>query len=589
MKRCSKVINRSTLSLLVISALILVCIACMLILGGCGSKEAETPEKVPEVETPEAEVSDTGNKLFGEEPSSSEEESAESAKEDVAPEEDKDDDATVPLIPLKSMDYIDRADGRSVLFYAKYDLLSLGDSADEFLKLQKVLDFQNTDMKERMEKEADDAEPDAKAFRDDTEIEEPFYDVSRLFVKRADKEIFSYIKDFENYYGGVHGTNGCGGFNYYTATGEEIPLSDVIADTDRLKGVLADKLKKKYPDIDWFEDLNGVFSQYGDDGYPYNWVLGNRGITFAFNPYEIAAYAYGQQFVTIDYDEEPGLFTGKIKKNEGSFVEAFDLFQDVSVFNEFGEIKSLNVDAEYDYDSYGYPGDYPIKSITINYDGKSLTDSDFPVSYAFQHNMYVVHTEEGRNLLYIDCYQEDDHHSIASYELGEDGIKRLGETYGGFYVSSSWDSEGGWRPAAFDQNRFGLLSGTDMLSTVSIFSYYKVGSDGMPEALSDYYTILSDITLKSTKPIMAEFLGVAKDLSPDAPEVNERKGEVKKLPPGTGFKLWRTDAEAYVDCIVKENGKDNVYRLIQEFDGEGNRTVDGMNIEDCFEELFWAG
>jgi len=495
------------------------------------------------------------------------------------------------IIPFVSHQYIDRYEGANRLYYSKYDLLSLRNYSNDYPELEKALSSRNDEIKKEKEADADARGSEAKEWQKEMNEEAPFYTVSRTFVKRADKGIFSFVVKYEDFLGGAHGMNGIVGYNYYPETGEEIPLSDVIKDNDLLNDVLSDKLKLKYPDIEWFEDLKETFSKYGKEGsdYTYNWVLENQGITFFFNPYEIAAYAYGRQTVTIPYDEVPGLFTEKIKGNDGQYVIAFDLYDEVSVFDGDGSEKILNIDADYDYDSYGSPGDYPVKALTLYYDGKELKDEDSPVAYAYQQDMYLVHTGDGRNYVYIDCYQENDWHSVISYELSADGIKRLKETNGSFYVSSVSDDEVWWHPAVFNQEKFELQHRADMLSTVSSTCYYRTGKDGNPEPYTNYFTITSETVIKSVRPLRARYMGETEDLSVDAPEVGGEDEHVTELPAKTGFRLWRTDNESYVDCVVEEDGKHNVYRLIQETDKDYNRMIDGVNIEDCFEELFWAG
>lgn len=560
------------------------------LLPGCG-KKASTDKKDSAPSSEESATNESTDTSAAEKPADA---VNDTAKEEPGAEESADNKSAAAgsesslIIPYISHQYIDRADGRSVLFYSRYDLLNLGGSASDFPKLEKVLSEINADKTENAEREADAYESEAKAFRDDTEIEEPFYTVQRTYVNRADEEILSFVSRYEDYLGGAHGSNSTTGYNYYTSSGEAIPLSDVIRDTDLLKDILAAKLELKYPDNSWFDDLSKLLSSYGSE-YEFNWVLENQGITFIFNPYELAPYADGQQYITISYAESPGLFTEKIKSNDGSYVSAFTYYDDISIFDENGRVKPLSIYPEYDYEIQGLPGEYPLKSLEIRYDGKSLMDTEAPVYFAHEIEIYLVHTSDQKNYIYADCFQDNDWHSVMIYELGNDGnIKKAGEYEGHVDFTSTDEIEWGWHAAVFNPEKFELISRTDMFSTVSITRYYRVGKNGMPEPMTDYYTITSDISLKSTRPLRARYLGETEDLGIDAPKVSGDE-RVVTLPAGTGFRLWRTDAEAYADCVVKEDGKNNVYRLIQEIDNDYNRMIDGVNIEDCFEELFWAG
>ncbi len=556
---------------------------------GDSTEASEAEEKEPsdktedKVQTPENSAANESEKAGGE---------GGSAAEDKEDKEDKE-TGSGAFVPLISHGFVEREDGRSILYYSKYDLISLGKAASDYPELNKKLNERNDEARKKAEGDADIMEDEARAFREESDNEQPFYTINKVYVRRADREIFSYMSTYEDYYGGAHGSNGSGGVNYYTATGEEVKLSDVIADMDLLREVLSDRLKARYPDTDWFEDLNTALLSYGEGKeYTFNWVLENQGVTFVFNPYELAPYAYGQQFITIPYNEVPGLFTGKINNNDGAYVSSFDLYQDISAFQSSGREMPIKVDAEYDYENGGYMGEYPIKSITVNCDGNTCTtDNDSSIAYSYDQDYYLIHNSDGNNYIYADIYQDNDWHSVLVFALGSDGkIRSLGETDGRINDSSAWNMDGGWYPSVFDPERFELTSRADLLSTVGTTRYYHVGPDGKPEPDTVYYTITSDLTIKSTIVLSAELLGETKDLTVNAPEVNERSGEIKKLPAGTGFLLWRTDNESYVDCVVKEDGKNNVYRLIVDYDeNDGYRSIDGMNIENCFEELFWAG
>ena len=570
-----------------ISVITLLLTALIFSMAGCNKDEETEP---------------VGNSLFNEEESAP---AAEAPSEEVKPSEEtpvSDTEASEKseeteqgnesdlVIPLISHEFTERSDGRSVLYYSKYDLLNLGDMEKEYPELSEALSERNREITANAEGDADSNEEEAKAFREDTGIEEPFYSRNRAYIKRSDSEIFSFLNSFESYYGGAHGMNGSGGYNYFTKTGKEVELTDVIADMDLLRDVLVDRLKTDYPDIDWFDDLNTALAKYeNEDGYKFSWVLGNKGITFIFNPYELAAYAYGQQFVTIGYDEFPGLFTGKVKTRDGAYVECFDFYQDVNVFDSAGKVNTLSVETENDYENGSYLGEYYVTSVTLKYGDKELKDDESPIPYAYEHELFLVHTEDGKNYVYIECLSDNDWHSVISYELKEDGsIIRLTEANGGFSSYKIMLMEGGWKTALFDPDKFELTTRSDVLSTVSSTRYYRAGKNG-PEPFTDYYTLIYDQTITSVIPLKAQYLGETDDLSVDAPEVYGEDREVKRLPAGTDFRLWRTDDESYMDCIVEENGKKNVYRLIQEVDEDYNHTIDGVNIEDCFEELFFAG
>jgi hypothetical protein len=215
------------------------------------------------------------------------------------------------------------------------------------------------------------------------------------------------------------------GNNYHTSDGSAIELSEVVKDTDRLKKAIADKLNKEYADAGFFEDPETALQSYGDNAeageFHFNWVLENEGITFIFNPYEIAPYAAGQQIVTIRYDEDPELFTGNIQANTGNSVQSFGFYQNVSVFDKDGNKRILIANADYDYDNQGEYMEYPVISIDFDYDGNKLQDKDIKAASAYDIQMYLVHTADGSNSIYVESAKDDEAESISVYELRDDG------------------------------------------------------------------------------------------------------------------------------------------------------------------------
>ena len=205
----------------------------------------------------------------------------------------------------------------------------------------------------------------------------------------------------------------------------------MVKDMDRLKKDLADKLNKEYADAGFFDDPETALQAYGDNAEAgeihFNWVLENEGITFIFNPYEIAPYAAGQQIVTIRYDEDPELFTGNIQENTGNSVQEFGFYQNVSVFDKDGNKRILNASAEYDYDVQGQYAEYPVISLEFDYDGNKLQDTDIKADSAYDIRMYLAHTSDGDNRILIESGEDGETKTTSVYVLGDDGsIKRSG-------------------------------------------------------------------------------------------------------------------------------------------------------------------
>ncbi|MCR5024910.1 MAG: RsiV family protein [Lachnospiraceae bacterium] len=415
------------------AALVITFVMAVSLLGsGCSGQNAETGN----TNTAEAEAS---TETVTEEKSSEEaipetESTVESSTEEVSTEEDDtqsekgDGDIIIPVIEHH---VIERSDDKGTYYYSRYDSISLGDRGSQYTDLENVLSERSAEIAANAEGEADNLSEEDRSYREETGIEQPFYSNNVIYTKRADKDVFSFIESSESYMGGAHGMYGLFGNNYHTSDGSAIELSEVVKDMDRLKKDLADKLNKEYADAGFFDDPETALQAYGDNAEAgeihFNWVLENEGITFIFNPYEIAPYAAGQQIVTIRYDEDPELFTGNIQENTGNSVQEFGFYQNVSVFDKDGNKRILNAGADYDYDAPGQYAVYPVIAVEFDYSGNKLKDTDIKADGAYDIRMYLAHTSDGDNRILIESGKDGGTKTTSIYVLGDDGsIKKSG-------------------------------------------------------------------------------------------------------------------------------------------------------------------
>lgn len=126
--------------------------------------------------------------------------------------------------------------------------------------------------------------------------------------------VVTYFINMYNFTGGAHGLTQLLTLNFDKATGRTITLEDVlvVGYKQKLNEMLQKALMEEADckDINELHDKGYLFSM---EMYPSNnFVLGKDGITFIYNPYEIAPYALGRIELTISYSTlEPIM-----KKNE---------------------------------------------------------------------------------------------------------------------------------------------------------------------------------------------------------------------------------------------------------------------------------
>ena len=148
----------------------------------------------------------------------------------------------------------------------------------------------------------------------------PIYQHEAIINTRTEdgKEgIVTYYINMYNFTGGAHGLEQLLTLNFDKTTGKTITLDDVMVTgyQMRLNELLQKALLEKADckDINELHDKGYLFSM---EMYPSsNFVLGKDGVTFIYNPYEIAPYALGRIELTLSYSTlEPIMKKNKEKE-----------------------------------------------------------------------------------------------------------------------------------------------------------------------------------------------------------------------------------------------------------------------------------
>ena len=385
-----------------------------------------------------------------------------------------------------------------------------------------------------------------------------------VIVRRADEQVFSFLLGYQMYAGGAHGYHAYTGYQYDAVTGQEIALTDVVADCGLLTQVLNEKLVQLYPE--WAGNRLEDFGYGEDNSYPYIWVLGPQGITVFFNPYEIAAYAAGILKADILFDEEPELFTGRYGKAQGAY--AYQLLEwpdECADLDGDGDAEKISIGGE--YDEYGYR-----TSLSVSVDDRCGVRSDLT---AFSVIPVLMHTEDGRMYLYADVLQENDYHCIEVFDLQEDTPVWIGEIPSGI-VSYTGQRDAAARALPTDPSDFILEDRINMFSSYNGQKHYRVGGDGMAEPVDAYFAVTYAMPLKTVKDLPAEALD---------PDTLEPSGEDILVPAGEELTIVRTDALQFADMRRTDGSMVRV-----SIDEPGwPRTIAGEDEGAYFEMMYYAG
>ena len=241
------------------------------------------------------------------------EETEETEEIEKAEEAEEEEAATGP--ELESVDFnisVNDAQNDHMVFecYGNSFMCSEG-SAVSFPKLNEALKAIDEDEKTAYKSTMDEFMEDAVEFAAGQKTEGAdytYYLYSETALQSADDKAVSLLRTEYGYLGGAHPDYYYVGVNLDSQTGQEIRLSDIIADKDGLKAILIDKLNEKYPDGNFFgleESLDDfALDEDSDEGKAlYTFTLSPTGISLYFGPYDLNSYADGSQQIDLTYDE----------------------------------------------------------------------------------------------------------------------------------------------------------------------------------------------------------------------------------------------------------------------------------------------
>lgn len=414
-----------------------------------------------------------------------------------------------------------------------------------------------------------------------------FYITRDVTVKRADPSILSIFLYETQYAGGAHGIYGNTSLNYDAQTGERLNLEDVLTSTDGLNDVIKTGLEKKYADEpDLFLDLEGSLSHYTagdvpedqditDEDYlfPYTWALNGEGLELYFGPYDLTAYAAGDQSVVLRYDEYPDLFVEKyLPDNESSgYIEFFDRYTGKFDVDGDGQTDDIGLDNIYEDDDYEYPTGL---RVYLNDESMDIPAESAP-AFPDEAGGYYVHTSDGRNLLYVLAPSYDDYVDMAFFDISDGSLNYLGGACKASFYINDLDDMSFTRFIVYDPDDMQFSDRFDVITSFVAFRSYHVGSDGRPETDDEVYSIYHT---GGWEPVTAARSFEAECIDGDTPEnITIDAGET--------FEFAATDGKTYLDARISDGRMVRLY-----FKGMGNDLeVNGQDAQELFVNLMYAG
>lgn len=132
-----------------------------------------------------------------------------------------------------------------------------------------------------------------------------YYEMSSDDIVYNQNNLLSYTVNFENYTGGAHGAHSFNNYVINLKNGNLITEEDIFVDNyqDELAKILIDHIAKQNS-AENPKDLENIGFFSVEEIFPNgNFLIDEKGITYTFNEYEIAAYVVGATNVFLPYEE----------------------------------------------------------------------------------------------------------------------------------------------------------------------------------------------------------------------------------------------------------------------------------------------
>ena len=543
---------------------------------GCGAGQVQEPAS-----------QDTAKSEAAQEQAESSQEQTEAAQEETTQAQEAESGGVRPIYKLQGHSRMEEQD-LTLIASGSYDTVTLTEEAViDYPHLNKAIEAENDVIAEKYEKtfaEIKEAAENAIAEqREDTE-EFPVGNMEGKIVPvRCDRSVLSFYEVTSLYYpGAAHGSVGYSGYNYKPENGEQITLADVFTDPAALKPVVAKYLRAQADGspVDGAEDM---LQYYFDEGNmdALTWVIDQDGVTFLFAPSDIAPYAMGTLEAKIYFDREPSLFTGNYGPSKEGYVKPLSPYTEMTVdLDGDGSDEKLSVTGTYEEGNeiYAYSG------IQISVGDQVCTAEQ----YCFSMQPWFVHTEDGRNYVYVVTGTDNDYPELTVFAIKDNVPSLVGKMDGTGFASSFYpayvDGEYSLEQSVFerypliDPSKFALGTRMQLMSTYSGRRFYKAGEDGMPAPLTDLYEIDADITLTTLVPVKAEVVDLSKE---------EATGEEKEIPAGTKLNFWRTNGTDTVDMRTDDMEVGEAFRFkVETSDGQ---IVNGIKLDEAFDGTMFGG
>ena len=439
-------------------------------------------------------------------------------------------------------------DGEDAYLYLQYCDVTV--EGDEYAKLKRNIENWSMERSEGLRSLYTSFEESANAEAE----EEAFYGYSLYQIvttARADGAVVSLLDDTYQYTGGEHGMFYREGINFDSISGKRLELADLFYDynafAEEARERIIYELRENYGD-ELNEDYMTAVEELWQEGAQPQWYVDASSIVIVLQEYAVGPYSIGTPEIHLPYAEfEPYIkeeyFPGTLD-GVASFKENQELFLTLPGIEE--EVPMMLVSELQDEEMYN---------------SLWLGQNELPLGeYVVLDDAYIVRTGgEVYCMLEVDMASDD--YRTYIYRLTDGVLEKVDE------IDAAIDS------GNINPHKIKMESWIYLLGTYGGVKNYRFDEN------RKFITEDTEYVLQRNEFVLTTTV--------DLPVTLDQTEST--LPAGSHIILNATDGETYVKFTIQETGQTGILKVQRSEEDYYNVSINGMNENECFEVLPYAG
>lgn len=368
---------------------------------------------------------------------------------------------------------------------------------------------------------------------------------------RADTSVVSLLDDTYQYTGGVHGSYLREGISFDSKSGKRLGLSDILSDpeifVEEAKERIVYELRENYGE-ELFEDYQTAVEELWQDGQEPQWYLDASGIVIVLQEYTVGPYSLGTPEIHLPYTEFKPYIKAMYLPSQSEGVAVFGPNQEVflSLPGSLEEVPMMLLSEQQE--------ETTTNSLWLGQNELQLEE------YLILEKSYIVRKgEEVYCMLVVDMASDD--YETYIYRLTDGVIEKVDQ------IQAAIDA------GNINSHEVAMEFWVNLLGTYGGKKTYRFDENGK------FVTDDTEFRLEKNEYVLTTTV--------DLPVTVEEQETM--LSAGSNMILNATDSETYVTFTIPETGQTGILNVQRDPENISNISINGINENECFEVLPYAG